>query len=682
MSLLDFVQLIIRNKKWVIYFPLIVGIGVFLLTRNIPKTYTSQMVIYTGIASGFNPDNDFENKIDFHAVNSRFDNLINIIGSRETRTEVGIKLLTYMLHNNKQLKDLLENSKNSKLNAVINDAFIAHYKKSDEIETEEYLMLQLAKGSQSEIYQLIYGDMKNPFNVKTLEDIKAERVGFSDMLKISYTCEDPFTCKKTLDITTDIFLRTYKDMRVGEANQAVKYFREQTALAKGKLEVSEQSLKAFRSENRVINYYEQTKYIADQNEDISKNIFSLEEELEGYQTALAQVQSKISNRFLVQLQSDKIVQTTNSLASELTKAGLDAVKTGTVSTMNTPQIENLKGNLKESVDKLYSLNNTTEGLPGKKLLDQWLDLTINKQETEAKLKVLNSNKEEFDKVFERYAPMGSELNKLEREVETAEKEYLNLLHSLNQAILRERNLEVSENVSVIDDADLPLVPNPSKRFILVIAGVMSCLIISIALLIIKEYIDNSLASPLRMEKITGLKAATAFMAKHIAPTTLNEMDTRAMERWQITMENKTGKNGSAFLAIPFNCTVAFMQGYLDKMAAFMTEQGQPMKVINIKEAEGANLQHCFIVSEKTFAEQQPPQVMEQIGQLFLFFDASQKLDEYQMQMLDGWKTANLSIKGVLVNTNEQHISKYLGEIPRKRSRFRAFIKKQFKRYAG
>jgi uncharacterized protein involved in exopolysaccharide biosynthesis len=74
-----------------------------------------------------------------------------------------------------------------------------------------------------------------------------------------------------------------------------------------------------------------------------------------------------------------------------------------------------------------------------------------------------------------------EPSKLEREVETAEKEYLNLLHNLNQAILRENNLELSENISVIDDAAMPFVPNPSKRLMLIIAAVLASVILSIVM---------------------------------------------------------------------------------------------------------------------------------------------------------------------------------------------------------
>lgn len=684
MNLIEFIQLLIRNKKWVLYFPLVVGIGVFVLTRNTPKTYTSEMVIYTGIASGFNPDNDFENKIDFHAVNSRFDNLINIIGSRETQKNVGIKLLAYMLHNKEQRDNLIENSKNSYLTKTLSESFIKKFKQATEDETESFLAKQLEYGIKNEIYQLVYGEKENPFNVKTLAGIKAVREGSSDMLKISYTNEDPFTCKKTLDITSELFLKKYQNMRIGEANQAVKYFRDQTNLAKLKLQASEENLKQFRSANRVINYYEQTKYIADQNENIENNTAQLQMELQGYTNALARVEEKIGNRFMIILQSDKIVQTKGKLAEELTKNGVEAVKNGTASVTTSPNIEGLKTELKGSVEKLYALNNSTEGMPGKNLLDEWLRLTVIKEETAAKLNVITDNKLRFDKVFDRYAPMGSELSKLEREVETAEKEYLNLLHNLNQAILRERNLEVSETVSVIDDADLPVVPNPSKRIMMIIASVLSCIIIVIVVLIIRKYIDNSLGSPIRLEEITGLKAATAFLINKFEPAVMHEMDRRSLDRWHIKLIDDTGiiQTDKSILTVPFNCSVLQMQDYISKLNLFITETSSPLKVIAAKDFVAETHNRSVVVADKIFPKQQPKYLITKVQQVFLFLDATKKLDEYQMQIIEEWKNTGTEILGILVNTDEQPIGKYLGEVPMKRSKLRAYVKKQFMRYAA
>jgi hypothetical protein len=74
--------------------------------------------------------------------------------------------------------------------------------------------------------------------------------------------------------------------------------------------------------------------------------------------------------------------------------------------------------------------------------------------------------------------------------------------------------------------------------------------------------------------------------------------------------------------------------------------------------------------------------MENSKVIFFFFDAAQKLDEYQMQLLEKWKKTKLVARGILLNTSEQHITKYLGEIPRKRSKFRTFVKKQITRYGS
>jgi len=687
MSVLEFIQLVIRNKKWVLYFPFIVGVCVGLLTFNMPNTYTSDMTIYTGIASGFNPDNDFENKIDFHAVNSRFDNLINIIGSREIRTSVSIKLLAFMVDNPDRLTALLDNCKNSTLNHTLTDSFVVKYRREDISQTEALLRAQLdTSNKENDLYLLVFGKKLTPFNIKTLEDIKAERQGFSDMLKIEYSCEDPFTCKKTLDLTTSLFLEKYQGMRIGEANQAVSYFKEQTSLSRDKLHVCEESLKQFRSSNRVINYYEQTKYIADQNEDIEKNISQLQMELEGYVNALQKVEDKIGKRFLIKLQSEKIVKTRDSLSQELTKNGLNAVKNGTQ--FNTSgEIEGLKKQLKESVDNLYSLNNTTEGMPGKKLLEEWLTLTVSKEETESKLRVLLENKTKFDQVFDRYAPMGSELNKLEREVETAEKEYLNLLHSLNQAILRERNLEVSETVEVIDEADMPIVPNPSKRILLIVASILCCIVIVVVMLIIRQYLDNSLGSILRMEKILGMSGATAFMnrnVKNLLPDGLDVMDHRSMERWYTSLNGSMGSSGNntALIVMPFNCVVEELKYYVDKMTAFLQIKGYNVKFAQAGEYAENKDGNCFVLTEQRFPELLPKALLADAKVIFFFFDAALKIDEYQLQEIGNWKKTGIAARGVLLNTSEQHISSYLGEIPRKRSKFRAFIKKQIMRYAG
>ncbi|MBL0104569.1 MAG: hypothetical protein IPP51_12895 [Bacteroidetes bacterium] len=684
MSLIELIQLFLRNRKWTIFFPVTVAIVVFALTRNTPRTYSSETVIYTGIASGFNPDNAFDNKLDFHAANSRFDNLINIISSKETRKEVAVQLLAFMLHHDTARTHLLLSAKNKKLSAILTNDFVLEHRKQSEKATIDSLLISLEAGSENEIYKLIFGNISTPFNVSTLAGLHAVRLNSSDMLKIEYTSEDALTCKKTLDLATDIFLKKYQGVRIGEADVALKYFMDQTNMAKAKLALSEETLKRFRSNNGVINYYEQTKYVADQKDDIEKNATKLKMDLQGYRTALAKLEEKLGNRTLLQLQNEKIISTRNQLASEFEKKGLATVKTG-MAIDDNHSISDLKGELKKNVESLYTINNTTEGLQGKDLLNEWLNLTLSEDETQSKLTVLLSYQKEFEKVFDRFAPLGSDLSKLERDVDVSEKEYLSLLHSLSQAVLRKNNLQASENISIVDSADLPMNPNPSKRFLLVIVSLLSCSIIAIVILILKRFMDHSISNPLQLEKLTGIGTATAFTKRNLLPEALREMDIRSLSRWDNILDEAGNRcePGSVTYLIPFNCSHEMIKSEIDQIVTRTTNSkfswsitGQEI-ASNISE-EGFNL----AITDKKYPEQFGAKLLSRSCTVIFIMDAAKKIDEYEMQIIEKWKASRISLKAVLVNVNEIEIAKYLGEIPKKRSKFRAYLKRQIIRYAA
>ncbi len=516
MSFIEFIQLVLRNKKWVIVFPLLVGVGTFFFTRNMPHTYSSEMVIYTGIASGYNMDNDINGKIDYHAANSKFDNLINTITSKETRKEVSLKLLASLLNHPKELQRVILELKSEQLNWLTDTTLSSKMVGGNETETYQALSNQIAKGPQNDFYQLLYGNKENPFNLNTLFSIKATRLGFSDMVKVEYTSKDAFITKKTLDILAEVFLHKYKGMRVGEVNNVVKYFQEETALALSRLQNAEMILKNFMTNNKLINYYEQTKYIADQKESFEQNESQLQMEISGSESALRKIETKLNSRVLVKLKSEQLVNARNELSEKFNSQSLSLVRGASVSAVQDEQNESVKKELKEKIQELYELNNSTEGVPGKNLLDQWLDLTVSSTQNKSKLDVLQRNKSEFEKVYDKFAPMGSDLNKLERDVDVAEKEYLNLLHNLNQAKLREKNLVVTENISITDPPEMPVIANSSKRLILIIASLFSCLVMALVGLILKEYMNDSISNPWQLQKTTGIKTATAFASSDLA----------------------------------------------------------------------------------------------------------------------------------------------------------------------
>lgn len=642
------------------------------------------MQIYTGIASGYNFDSDMEGKIDYHEANSKFDNLINTINSKETRKDVALRLLTYFNSHPTEMKRIIIKLKLERFTWLIDSATVFNKRYTSEEIIYKNLASQLVQGSQNPFYQLIYGQYKNPFNLNTLSSIKANRIGFSDMVKVEYTSEDAFITKETLDLLSEAFLKKYKTMKIGEVNNVVKYFNEQTALALGRLETAELALKSFKTENRVINYYEQTKYIADQKEGFDQQQSQLQMELQGYKSALLKIENKLSSRTAIQLKSDEVLKARNNLSNEFNTMGLELVKGNNVSNLQNDKIEELKKDLKNNIQGLYDLNNSIEGVPGKNLLDQWLALTVSVEEGNAKLKVLEKNKSEFEKIYNLFSPMGSDLTKLERDVDVAEKEYLNLLHNLNQAKLRERNLVVTENISVTDPPEMPAVPNSSKRLILIIAAAFSCFLLSIIMLVLKELMDDSISNPLRFFKTTGIKTATAFVKEPAGKNVdLSEINKISIERWILSLidiANQSNNKLNIALAIPFHKSEMDYKKILTELVSSIKQLGFEWQLNESNEEISKSGNHIILANtpNREFINKE---ILESCQVIYLFVNASQKMDEYQQNLLDNWKLLKLPIQAILINTKIQYLESFLGELPKKRTWLRKKVKDVVRRYS-
>ena len=95
MKLVDFIKLLLRHKVLLTVVPVSLASLVLVLTANPKYDYYSQTVLYTGLASGSSIEMD--KSFNYFATNIAFDNLINIINSRETQEEVAIRLLSQHL---------------------------------------------------------------------------------------------------------------------------------------------------------------------------------------------------------------------------------------------------------------------------------------------------------------------------------------------------------------------------------------------------------------------------------------------------------------------------------------------------------------------------------------------------------------------------------------------------------
>lgn len=489
-------------------------VAVFFFTKTLPKTYETETELYTGIASGLNVNSVEKATLDYFATSNAYDNLINVIRSRQTLELTGEKLLTqHLMLDTIEPKFIgVEAWKNFRymIPKPLQDSLRV---KGDSVATLENLQNYKRNHYSSKRIKLLFYDAASPYSHQAINGVVVERIGNSDLIRLRYNWSDPGIAQNTLLILNDVFTDRLASIKRVQGDDVVEYFRKQLAASEEKLADRELVLKDFRTRNRVINYNEQTKSIAMQKE-------QMEDE---YQKELALMAAKEAS---VEKLEEQL-----ALNREILRYATEAL--GKKSELNevTAKIAELEVflNDRELLDKLrarqnqlrkqvnsdlltkYQFSKTTDGVPIKSILDQWLNYTLALKESKARLEVFQTRKKYFNQVYDEFAPLGSEMDKMEREIDVQERNYLELLNSYNNALMRQESETLSTGGLVVTVPPyFPLEPKKSKRLLLVLVAGVIGFVLPLALMVITEFLDTSIRTPERAEEFTEQKLLGAY----------------------------------------------------------------------------------------------------------------------------------------------------------------------------
>ena len=479
------------------------AVSVYIFTRNEKKVYSSESTIYTGIASGY--DLNGTTKADFYATSNAFDNLLSLIESRETKLDVLINLLTEHISLKKHDPKILTWQAYDELQKLIPSEIKSQIIKPNFSETRIMVSNFVKNNNDNVLYKLIYS--LNPYySLEALKNIKALRISNSDLIKVSYETNDPYICKRTLELLEESFMRKSKILREGQTGSVVSYYENETKKAFSKLDSNEKTFLNFNKSNDIINYNEQTKAVATEKSELYALNNNLEMDNSSSKSSLDKVNESIKGRNNLFNNGSDIIKERDRLSNIYNKIALSELMNTDGS--NKKQVDSLKGmaqktesTLKTSLDKLYIDNNTPNGIPTKSVLDEWLKTTLAYEQSKAKLGVMGKRKKEFDQEYKRFAPLGATLKKIERQISVSEQEYLELLHGLNMAKLTQQNTELTSKLNVVDLPYLPLKPIPSKRMLLVAIGFIMGFTVVLAVILANAFINKTLLEPSRARKM-------------------------------------------------------------------------------------------------------------------------------------------------------------------------------------
>lgn len=509
-------QFIYRIRYWLLWGTLFITGLVIYFTQFLPYSYTVESSIYAGVTNSTSVDGS---SISFTAVNSTFDNLINIAKSRGTLEKVSIRLLANALTFGEEWND------NHYIQAK-------HYRQLLQITPKEVLKLVDRKSVEKTVANLtayrkeqannfVYAMFNRPiafYSASALDKIEVKRAGTSDILNITYTSADPGITQKTVSILIDELIKAYEILRFKATNDVIAYFKEQVRLTKKELDKQENDLMNYCVQERVINYPEETKALAGTRYSVDNH---MEDVMRQYEAATA-LRKMLEDKMDIRA---KIIRDNTNLLNELEKVSTlnqnimeqeifisdKAQSTHEKLQKDRQALKKAEDNIGHISDNLNEYNFSKEGVGIGSMVEEWLTACINEAKSQAELKVLLNRQRDIFEQYSHMSPIGTQVNRKQRAISIAEDNYRTQLNGLASANLRLKNIEMStSNLQSVAPPDFPLTDNGRKRILYILIAFVGSLVFIITYFLLIELLDRTLRDPLRSKRLSGLPVIAAF----------------------------------------------------------------------------------------------------------------------------------------------------------------------------
>jgi len=714
MSIIRFIEILMSKIKYLIILPLVAGGLTFFLTRNIPAKYAAETSIFTGITSNTGLEVTAL-RVDKNVTQNEYNNVLTILKSESIYEEISLRLLAQHLQLSKPQKEIISEDAFNDLQKNVPEAVKKLVVKGDCDRTYENLKNYIKPDDKNFLYNIL--TYENPYySIKALSTIKVEQINSSDIIRLSYESDDAGISYNTLQIAAKVFITNYGELKKTQKSSAVKYFQGKLDEVSKKLNDAEDELLKFNTSNSIINYYEQTKQVTTQHEEIELRLQDAKMKHEASVAVLKKVETEIQKRSTINLRNVGILTIRKQLVdcnTEIAQSEVRKTDNGQDLSLNVlyKKKADLEKKLENSIDSIYNFSSNSQGIESRKLLDNWLDAVKDLESTTAMYKSMQIRQAEFMNQFKRYAPLGSTTKRIERQITVFESEYLEILNNLNAALQNEQNTDMISNMRITDEAKFPISAIPSKKKLYVIIAILFTLIFYILGVFTVELMDHRIKTPGKIVLLTGIDFLGAFCSignKKFLNTEVIQHKTflfifekirtlsvhghkpfiiQVLSTWEgagetaitQTLHSELEKRGLSVKTI----NVQSLASGKDSDTGISSDVNNFYKANHYTDLLTAeDKQKDFIISviPATSRGIDNPVLLQDAGLSIVIYDASltwSKADSFNIQKLKQLIPTHLY--SVLSNASPENLEEVYGEIQKKRSKLRILIKKVLKR---
>lgn len=514
MSVTSFFRLLNKNFGVLLMFSFIFAVLTFFYTASMPDEYRSESIMYTGIESGVGNMIGGGMGVLSDMADNQYANLVTEIEAKSTLDETGMRLLALHLVKAKTAPSLMT----SESYALLDEWLPPSDRKSLTVEKDLEATYQKVKQFHHDTRggkrnREIFESEASPYSHKAIERVNVIRMTTSDFVRTEYTWTDPGITQSTLAILNDVVINRMSELRAGRSNDVVMYFRQRVQEALDELKLAEHKLQQFKMENDVINYDHQARSIAVHNDNMENDYLNEISNNHSLKKSLVKLQEQLEINKKIFKSSEDILAVRSELANIRAKiAELEIYYRDDEAKLELKKKkEELDAQLTKMVSDRWSYGRTTEGIGIDEVLNEWLQHSLDLEESDSRMADYINRKEYYQSEFDRLTGLGTEIEKQTRNIKIKEANYLEMLDALNTALINQKSESMAMTNWVMTlEPTFPLEPMQSKKLMFVFMSFLAGFFIPLGILVLFDYLDQSLRTPERAKLLTGLNLLGAY----------------------------------------------------------------------------------------------------------------------------------------------------------------------------
>ncbi|KPL19313.1 MAG: hypothetical protein AMJ92_04035 [candidate division Zixibacteria bacterium SM23_81] len=337
----------------------------------------------------------------------------------------------------------------------------------------------------------------------------------TDIIEIKYQAGTPWEASYIANAYAAQYYQRDLEVSRGEITEVRKFLEEQLNTIQGDLQLSEEQLRRFKENEKVVALSEETEALVQQLAEFEGLYNEAETSRDAAQKRLDYMKRELAKTKSTMVED--IIQVSSPLIQDLRAeiANLEAIRAGFIARGYTEdfdkmveirsQIEKTKAKMKEEATKVVSRDLAPENplLYSQDLIDRILSLQIEVSSLNAKARALDDVVQLYEEKLQALPEKSLQLARLERTAKVNENVYLMMREKWEEARITEAG-QIGM-VQVIDSAKEPKWPIRPRKKLNLLLGMIIGLGLGIGATLLMDYLDDSLKDIEEVERHTGLR---------------------------------------------------------------------------------------------------------------------------------------------------------------------------------